>query len=142
MIRGKTMGDDKRLDRLLDYTKFHIGIYLAMAGGLFAIAGSIAKDNGGVAFLKELVAQPWALMVAAVCMALAGMCGGVIASCCTQCKSFTALWDRPQGPHTLKLAKGSTWALVEHSSFWVGAAFLAFSLVGNCRFVEWVVRGS
>jgi hypothetical protein len=135
------MGDDKRLDRLLDYTKFHIGIYLAVAGGLFGIAGSIAKDGDSVAFLKELVAQPWALMLAAACMVAAGLCGGVIASCCTQCESFTALWDQPQGPHTKKWAKGSTWALIEHWSFWIGAAFLAVALVGNCRFFDWVLYG-
>ncbi len=34
--------DDSRLNRLLEYTKFHIGVYLALAGG---IAGSKLIEN-------------------------------------------------------------------------------------------------
>jgi len=35
--------DDKRLDRLFKYTKFHIGIYLSAGGGLVALLGSADK---------------------------------------------------------------------------------------------------
>jgi hypothetical protein len=69
------------------------------------------------------------LLAAGACMIIAGMAGGVIASCCTQYESFQELWEQPQGPSNRKWFKGSTWAAIEHTSFWIGAAFLAVAFL-------------
>ena len=44
---GEVVMEDKRLDRLFEYTKFHIGIYLSAASGLVALIGLSAKPEGG-----------------------------------------------------------------------------------------------
>lgn len=111
------VAEDSRLERLLDYTKFHIGIYLSAAGGILVLVGSEDRD-----ILKKL--EPHFLLAALLFMLAAGAAGGVIASCTTQCRTFEELWDRPQGPHKARWLKGQTWALIEHSSFWVSVLLL------------------
>lgn len=37
--------EDKRLERLYDYTKWHLGIYLSVAGALTAATGFLAESS-------------------------------------------------------------------------------------------------
>jgi hypothetical protein len=115
--------EDKRLDRLLDYTKFHIGVYLSIGGGLIALIGSASKADEK-AFLGSLIGYHWALAVALVLMAVSGLAGGIVASCCTQFHTFEEVWNEKHGPHKFKVATGKTWAFIEHSTFWASLAFL------------------
>lgn len=111
--------EDPRLERLYDYTKFHIGIYLLAAGAMVTILGSErAHALLGELFSPSLAAR--AILGAAIlAMAISGLAGGVIASSCTTAKTFGEVWDRRIGPwrwwpHML----GRNWAALEHKSFW------------------------
>jgi hypothetical protein len=126
--------DDNRLDRLFEYTKFHIGIYLSAAGGLVALLGASEKST----FLQSLIGSPKALILAFLFMLLAGVAGGVIASSSTQCRSFEEIWHKPQGPHTLKWITGQTWALVEHTSFWISVGLLTYSVFRSTAVCKWL----
>lgn len=127
--------DDKRIDRLLDYTKFHIGIYLSIGGGIVALLGS----SGESAFVLGLIGNRWVVGFSLLCIAAAGLAGGIIASSCADAKSFDAFWNHPITPCDIRLPKslvgrlpkslaarlpqsltGRQWAYVEHVSFWVG----------------------
>jgi len=60
MNRGQSKGkpvEDKRLERLYDYTKFHIGIYLSAAAGVAALLRS--KDAGWI--ISTLVGNQYLL---------------------------------------------------------------------------------
>lgn len=126
--------DDKRLDRLFEYTKFHIGIYLSAGGGLVALLGS-APD---VRFIKSLIGSPKALALALLFMVIAGMAGGLVASCSTQYRSFEELWFERQGPHTSKLLKGQTWVLIEHGAFWISVLLLAYAVLSAPAVWSWL----
>jgi len=121
------LAGDKRLARLYDYTKFHIGIYLSFAGGIAALLGT---ENAGW-FLSQLV-QPnkLTLYLALGLMILAGMCGGVVASSSIECATFTEHWEKPQGPRSLPFLslKGMYWAALEHAFFWLSLLVLTYTV--------------
>ena len=70
--------DDKRLDRLFKYTKFHIGIYLSAGGGLVALLGSADKID----FIKKLFGSPKALALSLLFMVVAGITRAKIHTVC------------------------------------------------------------
>lgn len=129
--------EDPRLNRLFDYTKFHIGIYLSAGGGLVALIGLAAKAEEGQ-FLSKLVGSPPALAVAFVLMVIAGMAGGVIASSCSECKTYEELWDRRQGPFGVALFLGRTWAKIEHGAFWLSALAFSYSMFSASAVRQWL----
>jgi hypothetical protein len=47
--------EDKQLERLYDYTKFHIGIYLSSGGGLAALISAAAQHDKAPAFIACLI---------------------------------------------------------------------------------------
>ena len=119
-------GEDKRIERLFDYTKWHIGIYLAFGGGLIGLLGS----RDGSDFLSNVIKRPTFMLVALFAMGIAGAAGGVVASATTRCNSFEELWTgRPtlfrRRPFTVE-----TWASVEHYAFWASILMVAASIVG------------
>lgn len=121
--------EDKRLDRLFEYTKFHIGIYLSIGGGIIAILGSEKSE-----FIRSLIGWPWALLVGLVCMFAAGIAGGLIASTCAQAETFDEVWigKKKLGPYTWEWGfKGREWAFIEHMAFWVGLCFIAASVLSS-----------
>jgi hypothetical protein len=58
--------EDKRLDLLLTYTTFHIGLYLTLTTA-FMGASTLGKPNH------------WLIRCAVGCFLLSGACGGIIA---------------------------------------------------------------
>jgi hypothetical protein len=129
--------EDKRLDRLLDYTKFHVGIYLSIGGGLVALIGAASKAEEK-SFLNLFVGSRIALALALLFMVVAGIAGGVIASCCTQHRTFEALWCRPQGPYRTKILTGEGWAGLEHGAFWVSLLFFAYAILSAPTVCAWL----
>lgn len=119
--------DDKRLERLYDYTKFHIGIYLSSAAGLAALIGS-EKPGWLVA---QLIGTQQFLYLALVCMVFAGMCGGVVATSTTESRTFVEFWNGEHGPATLPGLKrtGSQWVAREHGFFWASVLFTVASVI-------------
>jgi hypothetical protein len=62
--KREPIGDDKRLDRLFEYTKFHIGIYLSAGAGLLALLTTEGKG---------LFSSPANIHKPVLCFALACM---------------------------------------------------------------------
>jgi hypothetical protein len=118
--------EDKRIDRLLDYTKFHIGLYLTLGAG-FAGVLAVPKDS----VFSGMLQQPRLMIWAVLCMAVAGLAGGVIASTLTHVSSFSAFWNNRQGPWSLAMIRGKYWTWIEHSAFWLSLLLAAASLLGG-----------
>lgn len=117
---------DERLARLFDYTKWHIGIYLSLGGGLVTLLAT----HDGNDFLCRLIALPGLLGGALVAMLVAGIAGGIIASAATRCTEFDQLWTQRRKVYGRDTYTGETWACIEHSAFWLGLALLAGSILG------------
>ena len=121
--------EDKRLDRLFEYTKFHIGIYLSIGGGIVAVLGSEKSE-----FIRSLIGWPWALLCGLLCMFAAGIAGGLIASTCAQARTFDEVWTGPPklGPYVWQWRfAGREWAFIEHMAFWIGLVFIAASVLSS-----------
>jgi hypothetical protein len=130
--------EDKRLERLYDYTKFHIGVYLSAATGLTGLIGSIADKKAGQ-FLFDLVGAPPFLGLALVFMVLAGACGGVVATSITESRSFDAFWTKPQGPSWRRDGPlGKRWVEAEHLFFWASLASMLLAVLLKRRTLEWL----
>jgi hypothetical protein len=129
--------EDKRLDRLFEYTKFHIGIYLSVAGGFVSLIGLSANADKG-AFLNQLVGCPALLLVSFVLMLLAGLAGGILASATTKYKRYEDLWLEPQGPFGTKFFLGRTWAAIEHVLFWLSVVIFSCSIISADSVQTWL----
>jgi hypothetical protein len=119
--------EDKRLDRLFDYTKFHIGIYLSVGGGMIGLLGTREDAE----WVQALIVHPRALTLALASLALAGMAGGVVGSSIISCKTFESFWDSRQGPFGLIRMPGRFWASFEHGAFWLSIGLFAYSILGS-----------
>lgn len=131
--------DDKRLDRLFDYTKFHIGIYISASGGLVTLIGLSAKAEEG-RFIANLVGSPIALLISLGLMVLAGAAGGVIATSCTESRTFDDFWDNPQGAFGWKPLNGKRWPRIEHLLFWLSAICFAYAILSAPPVTKWILH--
>lgn len=125
----------KSLELLFDYTKFHIGLYLTLAGSYI----TIATVKVGEALVLPL--KPFWMWLAMVGFMLAGLAGGIIASSITQCVGalrapcestdlFLDQYTGPWGWETLHFFTVRTWTYIEHTSFWLGLFSALISFVG------------
>lgn len=119
--------EDKRLERIYDYTKFHIGIYLSFASGVAALLGS--KEAGW--FITTLIGNVYLLYASFGLLVIAGMCGGMVATSITESVSFSDFWDKDYAPPTIPFwtGKGKTWVAREHAFFWASLLMLAASIL-------------
>jgi len=120
--------EDKRIERLFEYTKFHIGLYMTVGAGLVALIAGAADVNS---VFHGIVANPKLLIISVLFMATAGLAGGVIASSLTQINSFDEFWTKRQGPWSLTICVGKYWTWIEHTAFWSSIIFAAASLLGG-----------
>lgn len=120
-----TEADRKSLERLYDYTKFHIGVYITLTGTYLTIA--TAKFQGNTVLNLDLGLVGFA----ALCFLIAGMAGGVIASSLTQKVggSSASFLDDRIGPWVLRLWRARTWTHIEHTSFWIGLLVAVYSFL-------------
>jgi hypothetical protein len=116
----------RSLELLFDYTKFHIGVYLSLTAAYITVA--TAKINE-----KPLLSlTPGWFLLAVLGFMIAGLAGGVLASSITQTETGSArgFLQEPIGPwHWKRLHfSGRNWTYIEHTSFWVGliSAVLSF----------------
>lgn len=118
----------KSLDRLFDYTKFHIGLYLTLTASYVAAAS--IKNAQSKPLFSIVPAWFW---VAVVCFMLAGLSGGVIASSITQttARSTESFLSERIGPWATEWKEARIWTWVEHTTFWIG-------LVAALLSVRWV----
>ena len=128
-VAGMSADQTKELEQLkllFDYTKFHIGLYITLAGAYIALMSS---DYGKRLFSPNKLAG-----VAVVAFLITGLAGGIIASSCSHHTSFTKLMATKIAPFFKRefpcplIPNGHGWANIEHTAFWVGivAAVLSF----------------
>jgi len=129
--------EDKRLERLYDYTKWHLGIYLSVAGTLTAAVGYLAEASKADR-IAPYVDRPGLLLAAVALMFAAGACGGIVASSCTECASYEQLWNERHGPFGSHLLKGRQWAAMEHLFFWLSVAAAAVAVLSSKPVVLWL----
>ena len=115
------------MELLYDYTKFHIGVYLTVAGAYLTAAFSTV-NNAPVLPLNFYFLWPAVLFTM-----LAGFAGGVIVSSLTQwhsggtdefLKSDIGPWDWPKFRF-----RARSWTYVEHTAFWLGLFAAAASFL-------------
>ena len=132
--------EDKRLERLFDYTKFHIGIYLSAGGALLTLI-ALAAEKDKATFVGKLVGSPPALAASLLSMLFAGACGGVIASASTQCNTYEELWLGRHGPFGSQLLKGKAWAGLEHGAFWLSVIAFCYAVLSAAAVHQWLLPG-
>jgi hypothetical protein len=122
-----TSTEDKRLERLYDYTKFHIGIYLSAAGALVALIAASAKE-GSWPFIATLIGWRTPLIVSFACVVVAGACGAIVATSAIESLTFEKFKDEKQGAFGIGLMGGLWWVRFEHLFFWASLTFLCMAI--------------
>lgn len=116
----QTSSKDEQLQLLFDYTKFHIGIYVALLAAIIGVLGKQdVRDN-----FRFMV--PW-LLTASVFLLVAGGAGALVGSSIPFFSSFEEFSKAKLGPWKWKFIKGVACTSVEHTAFWL-AVFV--TLVG------------
>lgn len=115
----------EKVKMLLDYTKFHIGLYISLFAAIVAFLSSELGPSPG-SWLS------YGFFGGVVLFTLAGMCGGVIGSYAVGYDSYSDLMkneDKKIGPSLFKWVKatGDTWATSEHRFFWLGVLVVLVS---------------
>ena len=109
---------------LLDYTKFHIGLYTTLAAAFVALLASKFAERWSIS--RPLV------VIALLAVVLAGGAGGVIGSSLPHYVSSSDLWAEKEGPWwmpvPLRLSIGQ-WANVEHTAFWIASVAMVLAVV-------------
>ncbi len=116
--------DDKQLERVYDYAKFHIGLYTVVLGGVVGLTFTDAMKKAvpvGAAFAV--------LTVVTFCFAGAGFCGGVVASSVHEFTSYRTFMETPIGPEGRIKQRPDVWLRREHRAFWTGVGVLILALV-------------
>ena len=120
--------ESEKLNRLFEYTKFHIGLYTAIVAVFAGLVGSKEK----IVFVFDI---RW-LIVAVVFMCVAGAAGGVLMSSMCHANSMSEFWNSRLGPLWFKWWRAETWTYIEHIAFWIAiaCALIAFLMcpLFNC----------
>ncbi|WP_233887002.1 hypothetical protein [Paraburkholderia flagellata] len=132
------MDDDTRLDRLYDYTKFHIGIYLSAAGGLAALI-ALASDSTKLPYINRLIGTHWALVISFALMVFAGISGAIVATSTIESETYTKFIQTPQGAYGFNPFPGKTWVTLEHACFWLSLLFLGYGVFSATAVRTWVL---
>jgi hypothetical protein len=128
------MTDDKRLERLYDYTKFHIGIYLSVAAGLAGVISLAADKDKKLDNILRLIHLPWAFGAAFLAMVVAGIAGALVATTAIRAKTYEDFKDTERGP-----CKAECWVSIEHYSFWVSLGFIALGVLTSKDVWSWII---
>ena len=114
---------DDRLKALMDYTKFHIGLYTTLCTLLVAVMGLEALRGHSNAMLPYLL---WTL----ICFAIAGAFGGLVGSSLPQYSTWKEFTDTKLGPWFLPNVLPGPWvASAEHTAFWVGTIIALWGVI-------------
>ena len=113
----------EQLKMLFEYTKFHIGLYTAVAT---IIATAVASKNIPFTFRQPL------LLASIASLCLAGFAGGIIASSIPHFPNLKEFWGTEIGPFRLKVFKAEFWTYIEHTAFWL-SIMLAVASVARRR---------
>jgi hypothetical protein len=106
---------DDQLKMLMDYTKFHIGMYTTLCTILVGFLG-LYREAGA-----WTVMRPY-LFATLLCFVAAGMFGGIVAANLPHCETFEEFERKRLGPFGWPLIPSSTCISLEHLFFWIGIA--------------------
>jgi hypothetical protein len=97
-LTARKASEQKSLELLFDYTKFHIGLYLLLTSAYVTVASAKSGDKPLLALSTEF------LPPAVLAFIFAGLAAGVIASSLTQtvARSAREFLDLPIGPWDFK----------------------------------------
>lgn len=102
-----------QLKQLMDYTKFHIGMYTSLCTALIAVLGlNIVK-------LAIADMRPY-LFTTLVCFVVAGLFGGLVGSSIPYYSTFEDFSKDKLGPWRLKIIPALWCTHLEHTAFWIG----------------------
>ncbi len=125
-VTADLAAEQKSLEMLFDYTKFHIGLYLTLTASYIAVISANINTKPLVLLRHDLL-----FWVAVACFMLAGLAGGVIASSITQTSARSAgeFLAHRIGPWEWKGLhfEARKWTWLEHTSFWIGLIAAVFS---------------
>lgn len=131
--------DDRRLERLYDYTKFHIGIYLSAAAGLAALISAAADITGGRQhYIAALFGAHWAVAASFVLMVFAGISGAIVATSAIESDTYQTFTLSDQGAYGFKPFSGKTWVTIEHACFWLSLALLGIGVFSSKAVIDWI----
>lgn len=113
---------DERLKQLMDYTKFHIGLYTTLLAGLVLFVSNDFAASVHKTFYYWLAATT-------VCFLIAGMAGGLVASSIPDYQRYEAFIEATLGPWWKPdLWTARTCTQIEHTAFWAGAVVAILGL--------------
>ena len=130
--------DDKRLERLYDYTKFHIGIYLSAAAGLVTLMSTAAESAAKRTYLASLIGLPRALAASFILLVVAGIAGALVATSAIRSTSYESLLEMRRGLIPLPCR---CWISIEHYSFWLSLIALASGILSAATLRHWLGLG-
>ena len=130
--------EDKQLERLYDYTKFHIGIYLGAAAGLLTLISTASAGGSQQSFLTSLIGCRWCLAASLLLLLFAGGAGAVVATSTIACTTYDEFATQPQGALGIKAFKGTTWESIEHRCFWLSLGTFAYGILSAPAVRVWL----
>jgi hypothetical protein len=105
---------DDQLNALMDYTKFHIGLYTTLCTLLIAVMGIPALSTRYYRMIPYFL---WAL----ICFALSGVFGGLVGSSLPQFTKWSDFGSARLGPWFFPRIIPAPWVVsAEHTAFWLG----------------------
>ena len=107
-----------QLGLLMDYTVFHIGVYITLGTGIL-----------GVEALKKI--DHWSLRWAMGFLLAAGLAGGTIAGNIPHYTTFNAFTEAKLSFLGQRFWSYSVWAILEHGFFWTAI------VVPSVTFLRW-----
>jgi hypothetical protein len=114
----------EQLKLLMDYTVFHVGVYISLSTGLVALLGLFPGK-------ADVMKEP--LIAALACFLLAGACGGVIAAHIPYATDFRIFHNTWIGFLGGRFAPARVWMLIEHTAFWAGVGCAIWGLARVIR---------
>ncbi|MBK7856663.1 MAG: hypothetical protein IPJ79_18775 [Bacteroidetes bacterium] len=118
-----------QIDKIYDYTKFHIGIYATLIAGMIALQTLYSeKANISAGVFVTVISFFF----------ISAVSGAIIASSILDMYRNYKFWDvgtsenfwsTKIGPHTYKWLLPKHWAMIEHISFWIGITFAVVSTI-------------
>ena len=107
-----------QLKLLMDYTKFHLGIYIS----LFTVSVAYVAT-------RQPSQELGVVKAAMLCFLIAGVGGATIGSNIPYFEHFEALQKARIGPWRLRLLPYESWSSIEHAAFWLGIMIALYGFV-------------
>lgn len=108
-----------QLNQLMDYTKFHIGVYTTLNSVLVGSIGLNTVPDGPFRYY---------LFATLACFIIASAFGGLVGSSIPYYKTWDEFASQKLGPWHFKLIPSLWCTHLEHTFFWIGIASAVIGL--------------